>query len=169
MSVEPLVVAFEVSVPPAQAFETWTRRCATWWPPSHTISGNAATITFEPHSGGRITEREPDGTQHQWGEILDWEPPTRLRYLWHLFFDPSEATEVEVTFTPTDHGTAVRLEQRGWAQLGELGPRRRGHTEQAWQKITNSYIRASSRPATTASPGSQRAPHPAPSNTNLTN
>jgi uncharacterized protein YndB with AHSA1/START domain len=160
MSVEPLVVAFQVSVPPSQAFETWTRRCATWWPPSHTISGNPATITFEPHTGGRITEHEPDGSQHQWGEILDWEPPTRLRYLWHLFFDPSEATEVEVTFTPTDHGTAVRLEQRGWAQLGELGPRRRGHTEQAWHEITKNYIQASSRLATAGSP--EPNPHPNP-------
>jgi uncharacterized protein YndB with AHSA1/START domain len=150
MSVEPLVLAFEVSVPPAQAFETWTRRCATWWPPSHTISGNAATIAFEPRAGGRITEHEPDGSQHQWGEILDWEPPTRLRYLWHLFFDPSEATEVEVTFRPTDHGTAVRLEQRGWDQLGEPGRRRRDRTEQAWHVITNSYIRATSRRAPTA-------------------
>ena len=34
------------------------------------------------------------------GQILDWEPPRRLRYLWHLFFAPSEATEVEVRFEP---------------------------------------------------------------------
>jgi uncharacterized protein YndB with AHSA1/START domain len=147
MSADLLVVAFEVSVPPAQAFETWTGRCATWWPPSHTISGSPAAITFEPRAGGRITEHERDGSQHEWGKILDWEPPTRLRYLWHLFFDPSEATEVEVTFTPLDHGTAVRLEQRGWDQLGELGPPRRDRTDQAWHALTDSYIRTCSRPA----------------------
>jgi uncharacterized protein YndB with AHSA1/START domain len=142
MSIEPLVVAFEVGVPPGQAFETWTGRCATWWPRSHTISGHPTTITFEPRPGGRIVERAPDGNEHRWGEILDWEPPSRLRYLWHLFFDPSEATEVEVTFSPIDGGTAVRLEHRGWDRLGDAGPSRRDRTHRAWSTITANYVRA---------------------------
>ena len=56
-----------------------------------------------------------------WGRVLDWEPPTRLRYLWHLFFAPLEATEVELTFTAVPAGTAVRLEQRGWEHAGGGG------------------------------------------------
>jgi uncharacterized protein YndB with AHSA1/START domain len=142
MSIDPLVVAFEVGVPPSQAFDTWTDRCATWWPRSHTISGHPTAILFEPRPGGRIVEQAPDGTEHPWGEILDWEPPTRLRYRWHLFFDPSDATEVEVTFTPVGGGTAVRLEQRGWDQLGDAGTRRRERTHNAWQAITPRYARA---------------------------
>jgi hypothetical protein len=31
---------------------------------------------------------------HACGEVLAWEPPHRLVYLWHLMFDRSEATEV---------------------------------------------------------------------------
>jgi hypothetical protein len=73
---------------------------------------------------------------------LDWEPPTRLRYLWHLFFTPSEATEVELTFTAAGAGTAVRLEQRGWAKLGEAGPPRRRRTGQVWGELTTVYARA---------------------------
>jgi uncharacterized protein YndB with AHSA1/START domain len=142
MTIEPLVVEFEVGVPPERAFETWTRRCATWWPPSHTISRDPVAITFEPRSGGRIVEQAPDGAEHQWGTILNWEPPDRLRYLWHLFFDPSEATEVEVTFTAHRAGTAVRLEQRGWERLGEAGPPRRDRTGQAWAAITARFIAA---------------------------
>jgi uncharacterized protein YndB with AHSA1/START domain len=142
MSIEPLVVAFEVGIPPAQAFETWTGRCATWWPPSHTMSGDPARITFEPRAGGGIVEHGRDGRQHRWGEILDWEPPTRVRYLWHLFFEPSEATEVEVTFLPIPLGTAVRLEQRGWDQLAERAADRRDRTEQAWRAITARYAQA---------------------------
>ena len=142
MSIEPLVVAFEVNVPPAQAFETWTGRCATWWPPSHTMSGDPARITFEPRPGGDIIEHGQHGRQHRWGEILDWEPPTRVRYLWHLFFEPSEATEVEVTFTPVARGTAVRLEQRGWDQLAEIASARRDRTHQAWRAITARYAQA---------------------------
>jgi uncharacterized protein YndB with AHSA1/START domain len=144
MTVEPLVVEFEVGVPPAHAFDAWTRRCATWWPASHTICRKPAAITFEPHSGGRIVERGSDGTEHQWGTILDWEPPGRLRYLWHLFFDPSEATEVEVTFTAHDTGTAVRLEQRGWERLGDAASPRRDRTRQAWAAITARFRTACS-------------------------
>ena len=136
MTVEPLVVEFEVGVAPAQAFDTWTRRCSTWWPASHTICRDPAAITFEPRAGGKIVERAPDGGEQQWGTILDWEPPGRLRYLWHLFFDPSEATEVEVTFTAREDVTAIRLEQRGWERLGDAAPPRRDRTRQAWATIT---------------------------------
>jgi len=142
VSAEPLVVAFEVEVPPDHAFETWTARCASWWPRSHTVSGNPAAITFEPHAGGAIIEHAPDGHTHRWGEILDWDPPTRLRYLWHLFFDPSEATEIDITFTQTDHGTAVRLEQRGFERLGDQGIQRRDRTNQAWNVIVATFINA---------------------------
>ena len=110
--------------------------------PAHTASGDPAAITFESRAGGRIVERGRDGAEHDWGRVLDWEPPTRLRYLWHLFFDPGEATEVELTFTAVPAGTAVRLEQRGWEKLGEAAPPRRERTGQAWGRLTADYARA---------------------------
>jgi uncharacterized protein YndB with AHSA1/START domain len=136
------VIEFDVAVPPARAFDAWTQQCATWWPMSHTISGDPAAITFEPRTGGRIYERAPDGGEHEWGTVLDWQPPSRLRYLWHLFFEPSEATEVDVTFTARGHRTAVRLEQRGWERLGEAGPPRRDRTRQAWATIAARFAAA---------------------------
>jgi uncharacterized protein YndB with AHSA1/START domain len=142
MTAEPLVVAFEVDASPAHAFQTWTTRCATWWPRSHTVSGDPAQITFEPRAGGAIVERAPDGQEHRWGEILEWEPPHRLRYLWHLFFDPSEATEVEITFEPAGDGTAVRLEQRGFEALGDAGPPRQQRTHRVWGMITPMFVDA---------------------------
>jgi uncharacterized protein YndB with AHSA1/START domain len=138
----PLVLEFIVAVPRAHAFEVWTTRCATWWPSSHTVSGDPAAITFEPHPGGRIVERAAGGAEHDWGKVLDWEPPARLRYLWHLFFDPAEATEVEVTFEPAGEGTVVRLEQRGWDALGEAGPPRRTRTEETWTVIGARFVEA---------------------------
>ena len=142
MGAEALVIEFEVDAPPAHAFETWTRRCATWWPSAHTVSGDPATISFEPRAGGRIVEHARDGGEHDWGWILDWEPPSRLRYMWHLFFDAGEATQVEVTFRPRGRRTAVRLEQRGWERLGELGAARRTRTEQAWSTLTEHFAAA---------------------------
>jgi uncharacterized protein YndB with AHSA1/START domain len=106
----------------------WTRKCVTWWPTSHTLSGDPSAITFEPLAGGRIVETGPDGAEHLWGEVLDWEPPGRLRFRWHLFFDRSEATEVEITFSPRGDGTVVRLEQTGWDNLGR--PAAHAATEQ---------------------------------------
>ena len=46
--IEPLVLEFDVSAPPARAFATWTERIDSWWPPGHTVSGDAAGIVFEP-------------------------------------------------------------------------------------------------------------------------
>ena len=140
MTLDPLVIEFEVGVSPARAFDAWTQRCATWWPTLHTISGDPAAITFEPRSGGRIFERAADGGEHEWGTVLDWQPPTRLRYRWHLFFDPGEAPEVEVTFTVRDGHTAVRLEQRGWDRLGEAGTVRRDRTRRAWATIAARFV-----------------------------
>jgi len=129
---EPLVVEFEVAAPRPHAFETWTSRCALWWPKTHTISGDPAAITVEPRPGGRIFEQAGDGAEHEWGEVLDWEPPGRVRYLWHLFFDRAEATEVEITFTARDERTLVRIEQTGWDRLGPAGAPRREKTGQVW-------------------------------------
>jgi hypothetical protein len=126
MTAEPLVIEFEVGVAPAQAFDTWTQRCATWWPRSHTMSDPSA-ISFEPRTGGRIVEHAPGG-DHEGGEVLDWDPPDRLRCLWHPFFDRSEATELDITFRRVATGTAIRLEQRGWERLGEAATPRRTRT-----------------------------------------
>ncbi len=142
MSAEPLVIEFRVAVAPAQAFDTWTRRCATWWPSAHTVSGDPAAIVFEPFPGGRILERGPDGAEYDWGTVMEWQPPALLRYRWHLFFEPSEATEVEVSFSARGSETAVRLEQTGWERLGEKGPPRRQKTHQVWTALTDAYGRA---------------------------
>ena len=135
------MIEFEVAVAPAQAFEAWTRRCATWWPRSHTMSGDPSAITFEPRPGGRIVEHAAEG-EHEWGEVLAWEPPDRLRCLWHPFFDRSEATEVDITFRAIAAGTAIRIEQTGWERLGDAGPPRRARTHQAWAVVTAAFASA---------------------------
>lgn len=139
---EPLIVAFFVDAPPERAFRLWTQRCATWWPASHTVSGDPAAIVFEPQPGGRIFERGADGVEHAWGEVVEWAPPALLRYRWHLFFDPTEATDVQVTFEPVDGGTAVRIVQTGWDRLGPAGPPRRERTGHAWRAVTAQFAAA---------------------------
>jgi len=141
MSAEPLVIEFEVGVAPAQAFATWTERCATWWPRSHTMSRDPSAITFEPRRGGRIVEHGA-GAEHDWGEVLEWDPPSRLRCLWHPFFDRAEATELDITFRAVGDGTAIRLEQTGFERLGDAGPPRRERTSGAWGVVTAAFATA---------------------------
>src|SRR5919108_659841 len=126
---EPLEIAFIVGCSPDHAFAVWAERTSLWWPHGHSVSGAAGlTVTFEPHPGGRIYERTPAGEEHDWGELLVWEPPRRLVYLWHLRFDRTDATEVEVTFAPDPDdatATAVTIVHRGWehARPPPYGPR----------------------------------------------
>jgi uncharacterized protein YndB with AHSA1/START domain len=90
--IEPLELEFRVACPVDRAFEVWTTRTSLWWPVSHSVSAEPGlTITFEPVPGGRIFERTPLGVEHDWGEVLAWEPPHRLVYLWHLRFDRIDA------------------------------------------------------------------------------
>jgi uncharacterized protein YndB with AHSA1/START domain len=141
---EPIVVEFEVRATPEHAFDVWTSRPSMWWPKSHTVTQDPDLIVvFEPFPGGRIYERGSDGVEHEWGEVISWEPPARLNYLWHLFFDRSEATEISVTFTAQKGGSRVRLVQTGFEKLGDVvGPERRHRTNHAWLEVTG-YYRAS--------------------------
>lgn len=137
---EPIALEFDVATGCDHAFGTWTSRASLWWPRSHTISKEPGLdVVFEARPGGRIFERATDGTEHDWGEVVVWEPPHRVTYLWHLFFDRAESTEVEVSFTPNGSGTTVRIAQRGFDRLGEAGPVRRERTEAAWGEIAPRY------------------------------
>jgi len=137
---DPIVLAFEVACPPEQAFRVWTHHGPNWWPPSHSVSTDPGLeVVFEPHAGGRIYERTPDGTEHDWGEILTWEPPGHLVYLWHLVVDRRDATEVELTFTASGPGTVVRLEHRGWERLGAVAAERRSRNRSGWAGVIPLY------------------------------
>jgi hypothetical protein len=138
---DPIVVEFDLEASPAHAFDVWTSRPSTWWPRSHTITQDPdLTVVFEPFPGGRIYERGRDGSEHEWGEIMVWEPPDRVGYSWHLFFDRSEATEITVTFTGTETGSRIRLEQTGFEKLDrDVGPERRRRTNEVWLEVTGFY------------------------------
>jgi uncharacterized protein YndB with AHSA1/START domain len=140
---EPLELAFTVHCSPEHAFAVWATRTSMWWPHGHSVSGEPGlTVTFEPRVGGRIYERTPDGIEHDWGEVVAWEPPRRLVYLWHLRFDRADATEVEVTFAPAPARTAVTIVHRGWERLGAKAPERRARNRRGWDGLIPHYRRA---------------------------
>ena len=129
--IEPLKVAFEVACDPDHAFSTWTGKASSWWPVEHTVSHEPGTeIVFEPGAGGRIFERTPGGDEIEWGHIVEWDPPRRLRYVWHIATDPERATDVEIMFHELPGpSTRIEIEHGGWDRLGEIG--------QAWRDINH--------------------------------
>lgn len=140
---DPIVLEFEVEAAPAHAFDVWTRLGGSWWPPSHSMSqSDDFDVVFEPFEGGRIYEMGPDGSEYDWGEVVIWEPPHRLEYLWHIFLDPEKATRVSVRFEPAKGATIVHLENSGFEVFGSGEAERRQRVGSAWSGITEHYRQA---------------------------
>jgi uncharacterized protein YndB with AHSA1/START domain len=141
--IEPLRHAFRVDCSPEHAFMTWTERIATWWPSDHTASGERnLQVVLEGRIGGRIFERTGSGAEHDWGEVIAWEPPHRLMYTWHLRRDRADATEVEIRFMSEGDSTRVEIEHRGWERLGAEGKEWRDRNLGGWSTLLPHFIGA---------------------------
>ncbi|MDH4063855.1 MAG: SRPBCC domain-containing protein [Acidobacteriota bacterium] len=148
--IEPLHLSLELDCDVAHAFAVFTDMASSWWPRTHSVSqAQGLTVVFEPRPGGRIFERAPDGTEYDWGEVVLWEPPTRLGYLWHLRADRTDATDVHITFTPlSDHSTRIDIVHGGWDRLDERGPSRREANQKGWGGLLPHYLAACTRRST---------------------
>ena len=141
--IAPLRIAFDLDCSPDHAFETWTRKATAWWPPEHTVSHErGASIVFEPRVGGRIFERTTRGEEIEWGQIVEWDPPRSLRYVWHIATDPANATDVVIAFRHAPRGTRVEIEHGGWDRLGEIGQAWRDTNQAGWDGVLPAYTEA---------------------------
>lgn len=141
-AIEPIRLAFEVGCSVEHAFATWTAAIDRWWPADHTATAaHGLVVTLEPGVGGRIFERTPDGTEHDWGEVTIWEPPGRLGYLWHLRRERADATEVEIRFEAAGAGrTRVEIVHRGWERLGAEGETWRDRNLGGWSTLLPHFV-----------------------------
>ena len=139
--IEPLRLSLDVECGVEHAFRVWAELTTRWWPADHTVTGEAGLeVRFEPRAGGRIFERTADGREHEWGEVLVWEPPVRLAYTWHLRADRADATEVETTFRALGaNRTRLEIEHRGWERLGARGLPRRDANRGGWRTLLPHY------------------------------
>jgi uncharacterized protein YndB with AHSA1/START domain len=101
-----------VRVPPAHAFRVFTEQFDAWWPRTHHIGKvEPYKAILEPRAGGRWFERGADGSECDWGQVLEYSPPMRVALSWHLGSDfrydpdPAKASRVDVTFTDEGNGT----------------------------------------------------------------
>ena len=140
-----------VEASPQKAFDIFTARFDRWWPSAYQIGATPMkSAVIEPKAGGRWYEVGEDGAECQWGDVLAWEPPSRIVLAWRIRtalhaawrFDPDLLTEVEVTFTPVGDGTTrVELEHRLLENLGEAGEAARAvfDSEHGWAGILQAF------------------------------
>lgn len=127
MTIAPIRHAVHVKAAPPKAFEIFTGQIGRWWPKGNGVGAKPLVeVVLEPRVGGRWVERDADGHETQWGQVLVWAPPGRLVLAWQLNremrFDPDLITEVELTFAAADGGgTDVRLEHRNLERFGQDG------------------------------------------------
>ena len=142
-TVAPVQVGITVASGVGHAFRTFTEDMGAWWP-SHSHSIGEARVTavvLEPRVGGRLFERWDDGTEHDWGEILEWDPPRRFVCTWRPNHERPAATELEVRFEEVSGGTRVTLEHRGWERLGADAAEVRRDYAAGWAPVVDRYAR----------------------------
>jgi len=136
-----------VKAPQHKAFEVFTSGFGRWWPASHSIgSSPLRSAVIEPREGGRWYETGEDGSECEWGEVLAWEPPSRVLLAWRIGmdwkYDPDLHTEVEVRFVSvTSDSTRVELEHRLLENFGGEAEAARGtfDSEGGWVGLLRNY------------------------------
>jgi uncharacterized protein YndB with AHSA1/START domain len=131
-----------VRVPVDTAFHVFTAELGSWWPlASKSVSlEDAETVVVEPAVGGRVYERARSGEEHLWGEVLEWEPPSRFAFSWHPSRAEETSQEVDVRFVRVENGTRVDLEHRGWEALVGPGAEIPDHFDTGWDEALASYM-----------------------------
>lgn len=151
----PVRKSVTVEVPLDKAFDVFTTGFGRWWPTSHSIGKSAlTTAVIEPKAGGRWYEIGEDGSQCDWGEVLAWDPPSRLTLAWRIGagwrYDPALLTEVEIRFVALgQNATRVELEHRLLENMGETAETMREafESEGGWSGLLDRYAAEAKRHA----------------------
>ncbi|WP_420858988.1 SRPBCC domain-containing protein [Marivivens marinus] len=138
---DPIIKTVIVNCDPARAFDVFANRIADWWPlEGHVVSaaaGKAAlAVTIEPRVGGAVYETMHVGGRAEWGEVLIYDPGTRLAMTWHPGNNADNPTRVEVGFAATDDGRcAVTLTHTGWEVWADQAGPRRDNYDKGWDFV----------------------------------
>jgi uncharacterized protein YndB with AHSA1/START domain len=145
----PVRKTVQVNAPQARAFEVFTSKMASWWPPQHSLLKSPCKATIvEPHVGGRWYQVGEDGSECDNGEVLAWQPPSKVVLSWRInskfVHDDEIDSEIEVNFIPEgENATRVELEHRIiGVDAEEL--RKAVDTPNGWTGIMESYARIAS-------------------------
>lgn len=137
--IRPIKRTISVSWDQETAFRRFTAEFGSWWPSrTHSIGGDRLKqLVFEQQVGGRIYEEHHDGRRFQWGQVILWEPPKRVKFTWHPSRDPATSQEVEVEFQIDGKGTRLELTSTGWERWGRGASRARKGYNVGWAYVLN--------------------------------
>ena len=143
-AIPPVRKSVFVRVSPDVAFRRFTAEVGKWWPlRTHSLGGEQAVdAVMEGRAGGRLYERQADGSEVQWGWVIAWEPPSRVVLAWHVGREPSDDQQVEVRFVGQDGGTRVELEHRGWEKLAEQAREQRDGYDEGWTGVLELLVQS---------------------------
>ena len=101
-------------------FEVFARELTAWWPLDPFSFGGRdriRTVTIDRRVGGRVVEHWFDGSERDWGIVLEWQAPAGFTMTWNVTGEP---TEVELRFVAVEPTvTQVEVEHRGWEKLND--------------------------------------------------
>lgn len=148
IAIDPVHDEVFVDLAPEAAFELFTARFGSWWPPEFSWSqpNLLQSIGMDCRPGGMLFEIGPHGFRIDWGRITRWDPPSSLSFLWQISGDrvpvpdPEQASVVTVTFTPADKGTTrVQVTHDKWERHGDGAQNYRDDFTQAWPMALDGY------------------------------
>ena len=116
----PIRQSVHVDCPVKDAFRLFTEKFGEWWPLAFysTAGEDAESCSIEPWAGGKVLERTRSGEEHEWGTVIDWDPPHRVEFTWHPGTSADRDQSVEVEFSVEADGTRVTLTHSGWHLAG---------------------------------------------------
>ena len=141
----PIRKTLRVKAPQARAFEVFMAGMGRWWPKGHSLlQSPQRDVVLEPRAGGRWYEVGEDGSEYQWGRVLEWQAPDRALLAWQLTgewaYDPDFMTEIEIRFRADGDHTIVEFEHRGLEAFERTA--RDGHVmgmDEGWGAILAGY------------------------------
>ena len=113
--------SISVARPPDVAFKLFVDQMGEWWPKDtgHSFLGGNTTLVVEPKAGGHFYEKSLDNDDiYVIGEVLAYEPGTRVTFTWKHREWP-DPTTVDIRFTAEGGGTRIDLKHEGWEKIGD--------------------------------------------------
>lgn len=152
VAIAPVRYSIVVDAPRERAFDVFTRGMDRWWPRDHQI-GKAplAEVVIEPRVGGRLYERDTDGSECDWGRVVAWEPPVRVVVSWQIGdewqFDPDPAhgSEYEARFIAESPArTRLEFEHRHFERHGDAGQGIHDAVDKGWPTLLDEFAASAS-------------------------
>lgn len=137
--IAPVEKMIRVRATPERAFEAFTKELGVWWPieTNSLDTENAEAIVLEPKIGGRLYQRQKDGSIIEWATVEVMDAPERLVLSWFVGRAPTQSSTVEITFQDVGGGlTEVRLVHSGFENMEVDDPQdHRDRYDNGWVNV----------------------------------